>query len=299
MARTKSRSTHRKTAKHRFRASWSGMLRFGMVTFPVQAFNPIEREHEIAFHQLHATCHNRIRHEKHCPVHGKVSNDEIVSGYEYAKGKYVEIEPEELDRLRTDEERALNIDAFVDPEQIDPIYFDGRMYYLAPNGAEAKEPYAVLTKALEQLDRWGIGQVVFSGRKQLALLRPDKSALNMALLNYAAEIRRPDEMVGDLPKVSNADKKLKLAQQLVESWTDDKFDFAHYVDDYEQQLRKLIDAKIEGRELVAPEEFEEPEVVNLMDSLKRSIARTKKPTPREQKAEKHTPRRGHRRRRAS
>src|SRR6185503_14317799 len=133
----------KRTAKHR--ASWKGNLTFGLVSFPVQAFNARNAEQsDVHFHQLHAECHRRIRYAKMCPVHGEVTNDEIISGYEYAKGKYVEIEPEELDVLRTQTERSLTIDAFVEPDAIDPIYFDGRMYYLAPDGPVAEEPYAVI-----------------------------------------------------------------------------------------------------------------------------------------------------------
>src|SRR5204862_2841179 len=156
-------ATKKKNAKRplKHRASWKGNLSFGLVSFPVQAFNALDPEQsDIHFHKLHATCHRRIHYEKVCPIHGRVSNDEIVSGYEYAKGKYVEIEPQELDALRTETERSLTIDAFVEPDAIDPIYFDGRMYYLAPDGTVAEEPYAVVTEALEREGRCGIGQVV-------------------------------------------------------------------------------------------------------------------------------------------
>lgn len=117
------------------------MVRFGLVSFPVEAFNARSPEEApIAFHQLHAECHSRIRYQKTCPVHGPISNDEIVSGYEVRKGEYVEIDPNELDELHTDGERALTIDAFVAPDEIDVIYFDGRMYYLSPDGEHAREP---------------------------------------------------------------------------------------------------------------------------------------------------------------
>src|SRR5262249_2671603 len=147
---------------------WRGMLRFGLVSVPVQAFNAhIPDQEGVAFHQLHETCHSRIHYQKVCPIHGEVSNDEIVSGYEYAKGKYVVVDSEELDRLRPEKDRALNIDAFISPEELDPIYFDGRMYYLAPDVAEAAAPYAVLMHAMERQERWAIGQVVFNGRRFL------------------------------------------------------------------------------------------------------------------------------------
>src|SRR5688500_8196937 len=125
-------ATAKKTkSRSKFRASWRGNLTFGLVSFQVQAINAINREgSDIHFHQLHAECHRRIHYAKICPTHGEVPIDEIGSGYEDKKGKYVEIDPDEISELRTDSERALTIDAFVAPDAIDPLYFDGRMYYL-------------------------------------------------------------------------------------------------------------------------------------------------------------------------
>jgi DNA end-binding protein Ku len=272
----KRKSTRRKS-KDNVRASWTGMLRFGLVSFQVEAFNARKPEAgSVAFHQLHSTCHNRIRYEKHCPIHGKVDNDEIASGYEYARGRYVEIEPEELDALRTEHEKALTIDRFVDPEKIDPIYYDGRMYYLAPKGAEAREPYAVFLAALEREGRYGVGQVVFSGKDQVVLLRPYNGTLHMAMLNYAAEIRGAAEVVGSLPELRSSNRQVRLAEQLIQNWGDEDFDFTEYRDPYLQRVKQLIDAKIEGRELVAPKEEEEPEVVNFMDALRKSMQRAPK-----------------------
>ena len=159
--------------RSKFRASWRGQLRFGLVSFEVQAVNAENRQQaEIHFHLLHEPDHQRIHYAKICPKHGEVPNDEIVEGFEYAKGRYVEFEKEELDVLRTEQEKALAIDAFVSSDEIDPIYFDGRMYYLLPSGANAAEPYALLAAAMEKKKRWGVGQVVFSGREQLAVVRP-------------------------------------------------------------------------------------------------------------------------------
>src|SRR5436190_969634 len=179
------RKTKRAPKRSKHRASWKGNLTFGLVSFPVQAFNAFNREQsDIHFHQLHASCHRRIRYQKVCPVHGEVPNDEIVSGYEYAKGKYVEIEPEELDALETQRDRSLTIDTFIEPETIDPIYLDGRMYYLMPGGAGAEEPYAVMAEAMEREERYGVGQIVFSGKEQLAMVRSVDGVLQMSMLNY-------------------------------------------------------------------------------------------------------------------
>lgn len=259
-------------AKHR--ASWKGQLRFGLVSFPVQAFNAAVREQgQFHFHMLHAECHRQIHYQKVCPVHGEVAQDEIVSGYEYRKGEFVEIDADELDELRTDSERALTIDAFVEPDTVDAIYDDGRVYYLTPDGKPAAEAYAVLEQAMSRQRREGIGQVVFSGREQLVRLRAVDGVLTMVMLNYAAQVKAPSAAASELPDARASAKNVQLAEQLIEAWTPDDFDFDAYEDRYRQRVKKLIDAKVEGRELVAPEPEEQPKVINLMDALKQSVVR--------------------------
>jgi DNA end-binding protein Ku len=265
-------ASHRQAGKAR--ASWRGMLRFGLVSIPVEAFNAhsIDAE-QISLHQLHAKCHSRIHYQKVCPIHGPVPNDEIVSGYEVGKGKYIEISPDELDKLRSAAERALTVDAFITPDEIDPIHFDGRMYYLSPDGDSAREPYTVFLEALRREGRWGIGQVVFSGKEQLVVVRPYREALLMAMLAYQAEIRDPGNTIVPPLHVSGSDRMVKLAEQLIENWTDESFDFSKYEDTHFKGMQALIQAKLEGREVVAPEAEETPEVINLMDALKKSIAK--------------------------
>jgi DNA end-binding protein Ku len=269
MARPKSKQKKGATR----RASWRGQLAFGLVSFPVQAFNALSREgSDIHFHQLHAECHRRIRYQKVCPLHGEVSHDEIVSGYEYRKGKYVEVEPEELDALRTKRERALTIDAFVEPGAVDPLYFDGRMYYLSPDGPTADEPYRVMVEAMEREERYGLGQLVFSGKEQLALVRPLAGVLHMAMLNYAAEIRKPETVVELYGGARGLTQKVHLAQTLIRHWVTEDIDFEDYEDRYRAKVKELIKAKVEGEEIVTPaEEERESEVINLMDALKKSL----------------------------
>jgi DNA end-binding protein Ku len=265
------RKTKRKPRDRR-RASWQGQLTFGLVSFGVEAFNAINRQgSDIHFHQLHEPCHSRIHYQKVCPVHGEVSNDEIVSGYEHRKGKYVEVDPDELDELRSEREKALTIDAFIPPESVDPLYFDGRMYYLLPDGAGSKDPYNVLVAAMEREDRYAVGRIVFSGKDQVVLLRPLERLLHMAMLNYDAEIRRPEQVASSLKRPSGLTRQVRLAQTLIRESSDDRFDFAQYEDPYRERVEELIDAKVKGREIVTPEEEEPPQVVNLMDALKKSV----------------------------
>lgn len=272
---TKKKDTPRTAAPApRARAGWSGNISFGLVTFPVQAFNAVNREQsDIHFNQLHAGCHRRIKYQKVCPVHGEVTKDEIVSGYEYEKDHYVEIEPEELAALRTERERALTIDTFVEEGAIDPRYFDGRMYYLAPDGAAAEEPYAVIAEGLAKEKRCGVGTMVFSSKEQLALVRSQGGILHLAMLNYDEEIRQPEETVGTIKAPSGLARKVQLAQTLIRSWSDKDFDFSAYDDPYRERVQELIEAKLAGRKFKVPQEEEALPVINLMDALKKSLAR--------------------------
>jgi DNA end-binding protein Ku len=270
----KRRSTRQPTT---FRASWKGQIRFGLVSFGVQAVNALSTSGgDIHFHQLHAPCHSRIRYKKVCPIHGEVSQDEIVSGYEYERGKYVEFAKDELEELRPESERALSIDTFIAPGEIDPMYLDGRAYYLIPETAEAQEPYVLFREAMKRQKRWGIGHAVMFGRDQLALVRPVEQLLAMSLLNYEAEVRKPKDMEDDVVESKLAPRKIELAEKLIETWTEDDFDFSQYKDTYQDRLKELIDAKVAGREVVAPAaEEEEPEVINLMDALAASVRKGK------------------------
>jgi len=257
------------------RASWRGMVRFGLVSFPAEAFNAhaMEKDH-IALHQLHEKCHSRIRYQKTCPIHGPVDNDEIVSGFEIGKGKYVEIDEDDLDKVRTAEEKSLTIDTFVANDEIDAFYLDGRVYFLSPDGEQAREPYSVFLEALRRQKRSGVGKVIFSGKEQIVLLRPYDDVLLMMLLNYAAEMRDPADIMAPAASVRSADKKVKLAEQLIENWTEPDFDFAAYKDTYYEKLKAIIDDKAHGRQTVTPEVDEEPDVINLTDALRKSLSKS-------------------------
>jgi DNA end-binding protein Ku len=284
-AKKRRRSTMKKSSS-RHRASWKGNLAFGLVSFPVQAVNALNREQsDIHFHQLHEDCHRRIQYKKVCPVHGEVTQDEIVSGYEYKKGKYVEVTDEELESVRTDRERSLTIDAFIGVDAVDPVYFDGRMYYLIPEDDAARAPYSVVLHAMQREERCGIGMIVLSGKEQLALVRPLDSVLQMAMLNYDEELRPPSEvMAGALPRPDA--RQMKLAQSLIRNWTTDEFDFEKYDDEYRQRVKELIQAKAHGREIVASEE-ESPKIVNLMEALKQSLAEGKRTGSRRHRKSAH------------
>jgi DNA end-binding protein Ku len=256
------------------RPGWSGTISVGLVSFTVEAFNALNREEsDIHFHQLHAGCHQRIHYEKVCPKHGPVTNDEIVSGYEVSKGEYVEVDTDELDALRPESDKVLKIDAFITPQTVDPLYFDGRMYYLTPAAKASEEAFDLIVAAMASEGRYGIGQLVMTGKRQLALLRPLGAVLHMAMLNYSKEIRPIDERDQDNPKPSaSSSRQLKLARSVIQQWSDNKFDFTQYEDDYREKVQELIDAKIHRKKIVAPKS-PKPKAgpLNLMEALKKSL----------------------------
>lgn len=259
------------------RSSWKGYIKLSLVSVPVQAFTAqVSGGGEIHLNQLHEECNSRIRYKKVCPIHGEVSNDEIVSGYEYAKGQYVVVEGNELDKLRTESDRAINIDTFISPDELDPIYYDGRTYYLVPDTPVGHKPYAVLYKALEDENKYGVAQVVFSGKEQLVLIRPYEGLLTMTMLHFDHQIRKPAAFRDEVVESDVSAQELKLAKMLIEASTTDKFDFAGYEDLYTKKLTELIEAKVEGKEVVAPPAEEETQVINLMDALRQSVAKAKR-----------------------
>ena len=152
------------------RPSWKGHLRLSLVTVPVKAFTASNSSKgEVRLNQLHAECNSRIQYKKTCPIHGEISTAEIVSGYEYSKGQYVVIDPDELDQLRTKSDKAISIDAFISADEIDPVYHAGRTYYLLPSEPIAQKPYSLIVQAMEEEQQVAIAQVVISSREQLVM----------------------------------------------------------------------------------------------------------------------------------
>jgi DNA end-binding protein Ku len=258
------------------RFSWKSFLRLSLVTVPVKGYNAVQTGGgEIHLNQLHEPCHSRIRYKKVCPIHGEVANNEIVSGYEFAKDQYVIVDKSDLEKLRPEAEKAINLDTFVAADAIDPMYLDGRVYYLVPDGPVGRKPYAVLYQAMLETERYAVGQGTFGGKQELVLIRPSDGLLTLSMLHYAAEMRTPADFDEDLELPAVAKQELKLAQTLIDASTAKKFDLGKYENNYTESLKALIDAKVEGKELVAPPQAEEPAVINIMDALRESVARAK------------------------
>ena len=261
-----------RSKKPSWRASWKGELRLGLVRFTVEALNAHSKSgSDIHFRQLHVDCHSRIEDGKVCPVHGEVGQDEIVLGYETSRGHYVEVDPDELDDLRTKEERALSIEKFISPSLLDPIYYDGRMYYLRPSEANDAEPYQLLRQALEDEEVYAVAKIVFSGKDQIVVVRPYGDALMMAMLNFDDEMREVAEL--QLPiAVHLSPANLKTAKALVSSMAAERFDFSRYQDRDRDQVKKLIAAKRKGKEIAPPPEEEgDGPVLDFMEAMNAAL----------------------------
>jgi DNA end-binding protein Ku len=260
------------------RPSWQGALRFNLIYVPVKAYSAnVAGGDKIGFHLIHRKCNSRIRYKKVCPIHGEVGKDEIAAAYEYAKGQYVIVEPEELEKLHPENEKSITIDTFVRPPAIDPLYFAGRSYYLVPDGRAAHKPYAVLQDAMARDDRYGLARIILSGKQQLVAVRPAGKLLAMSLLNYDEQIKKPSSLEDAVSHVEVSAAERKLAQSLIEASTSEDFDIASYKDAYTSDLMKLIEAKAKGQKIVAPPAHEEPAVINLMDALRKSLRQAQKP----------------------
>jgi DNA end-binding protein Ku len=267
--------------------SWKGFVKLSLVAFPVKAYtSSVSGEGRIQLNQLHAECNSRIQYKKNCPIHGEVPNTEIVSGYEYTKGQYVVVDTAELDKLRTETDKAIAVSAFIAPDAIDQIYYDEKTYYLVPDGPVGQRPYAVLLEAMVEENRYAIAQIVMHGREHIMLLRPMDHLLAMTMLKYDAEVTKPQAFEDQAPEVEASAEELELTKKLIEVSTKKKFDFSAYHDVYTEKLTKLIEAKVAGEEITAPPAQEEKHIINLMDALRASVANAVQEEPAGAKPEK-------------
>jgi DNA end-binding protein Ku len=254
------------------RTSWRGFLKLSLVSVPVKAFTANEASGEIHLNQLHKGCNSRVRYQKVCPEHGELSSDAIVSGYEHQKDHYVVIDPEEVDKLRTKSDRAVSIDGFVPNDAVDASFFAGKTHYLMPDGVAGERPYALLREGMVKNGVCAIAQVVMSGREQLVLLRPHGKLLVMTGLHYPARVRKSDDFESEVADIEFKPEEVALTNTLIGASKISDFDIEKYSDGYVTKLKKLIEMKVAGQEVVQAPDHEEPRILNLMDALKKSVA---------------------------
>jgi len=253
------------------RSVWKGFVRFGLVSIPVKAYSATESSGSITLNQIHRGCGARIRYKKTCPEHGEVEQGDIVSGYQHAPDQYVIIDTNELEKLRTPQEKAVDITAFIEPATIDPVYYSGRTMYLVPDGAPGFKPYALLTKVMAAQDRYAFAKVVMSGKDQIVILRAIDGMLVMTFLNFASEIRPTSQYADEVRDTSPSAEELKMARVLTEAMEAQDFDFASHKNNYNERLTELIQDKIAGKEIVTPPSEELRPVPDLMAALRASI----------------------------
>jgi DNA end-binding protein Ku len=256
------------------RAFWTGHLRLSLVNIPVRLYTATSSERSIAFHQIHEPSGQRIRYQKIAPGVGPVENDEITKGYEYEKGKYVLIDPKEVDELKLESKQTIDLTRFVDEDAIDPRYFQ-TPYYLMPDGDMADEGYVLLHRALKETKKIGVGQFILRGHGNIAAIKPFEKGLLLEVLRQADEIRPADVLFDEIPSVKVDKEALDLAKELITRKAG-KFEPDQFKDEYSAAVWELIQAKLEDR---APEIVtEEPggaKVINIMDALKKSVKQGK------------------------
>ncbi|BFV60160.1 Ku protein [Kitasatospora sp. CMC57] len=254
------------------RAMWSGTLSFGLVTVPVALYSATE-DHSVRFRQLQRGTSDRVRNQRVNERTGEeVEYSDVVKGYELSEGEYVVIEPHELDELAPGRSRTIEIIGFVDLGEVEPILFD-KTYYLGPKGKEYTKVYALLREALARTGKAGIAKFSMRGREYLTAVHTEGDTLTLHTMHFADEVRDPHQEVDNLPEaeVTVQERELKAAKQLVEMLAMD-WDPKAYRDEYEDRVRELVEAKVEGKEIVRPETtVTATNVVDLMDALNRSM----------------------------
>lgn len=253
------------------RAYWQGQIRLALVSIPIQVFSATKSAARISFNQIHKPSGKRIRYEKVVPGVGVADPKDIVKGYEVEKGKYVLLTEDEINDVKLEAKRTIDLIQFVDASEVDSLYFD-KPYFVSPEEDEtAAEAYVVLRDALKETGKVGIGHIVARGHSNLVALRPYHKGLMIETLRYADEVQKPDAFFAEVPDSKPDKELLSLAEELIERKTK-PFDPKAFSDPYEAALRELIDAKIEDR---PPEAIDEPQigakVIDLMEALKRSV----------------------------
>ena len=261
------------------RTIWNGSISFGLVNIPVGlalATTPKAKQSDVSFRTLHRECKTPIRQKRWCPTHEReVGPDEIVKGWEVAKGEFVIVEDADLEAIQQhDDSRSIDITRFVPLDEVDPVYLD-RTYYLAPAQAPAqRRPYVLLLEAMKDSEMGAIGRFVLRGAEYFALIRPKGEALVLETLFLAEDVRSQAEIEEAVAGTEVKKAELDLAQQVMQSLVGE-FDPSELVSQYRSDLRQMLEAKLDGKEIAKPEPVPEAPVVDLLEALKKSVAEAK------------------------
>ncbi|HEX3315781.1 MAG TPA: Ku protein, partial [Gemmataceae bacterium] len=257
------------------RSSWDGFLRLSLISIPVRAFNSAEPNHgAVRFNQIHKNCGERIRYKKTCPIHGEVDKDEVVSGYPVDKNEYAEVSRDEIAKLKSEDDKAIEIDAFTSPDAIGPEYFSGKTFYLLPDGPAGQKPYALLCRVMAEKGVQAIAHMVLSGHEQQVVIRPaqpEGKVLEMSVLFYASQVKPIGSFGEEVEGRPVSAQELKLASALVDQSIVKKFDFSKLADHYAERVTQLVESKAAGKTVTTPKKESPARVINLMDALKKSL----------------------------
>jgi DNA end-binding protein Ku len=265
------------------RTIWNGSISFGLVNIPVGlalATKPAARQSDVSFRQLHRECMTPIKQKRWCEVHDReVDRDEIVKGWEVAKGEFVVVEEADLEAImEVDDSKAIVITRFVDASEVDPVFFD-RTYYLAPaRETAAQRPYVLLLRAMQETGKAALGRFVRQGSEHLCLIRPKGDTLALETMFLAEDVNSQAEIEEAVGESKVNEPELDLARQVIDSLAGE-FDPTELTSEYRQNLRQMLEAKLDGQEIKKPEPVEETPVVDLMEALKRSVDEVKEAKP--------------------
>src|SRR5437588_6970894 len=250
------------------RTIWNGSISFGLVNIPIGLAVATQRS-DVAFRTLHRECGTPIKQKRWCPHHEReVEPDELVKGWEVAKGEFVIVEESDLEAVALTRSQSIDILRFVKLADVDPIYFD-RTYYLAPASADAaRRPYVLLLRAMQETGMAAIGKFVLWGKENLCLIRARDDVLALETLFYAEDVRASGDIKGSVEATEVKPVELDLARQVIASLAGE-FDPAEFENEYRRDLRAMLDAKLAGEAIAAPEPLAEAPVVDLLEALKR------------------------------
>jgi DNA end-binding protein Ku len=252
------------------RTIWNGSISFGLVNIPIGLALATQRS-DVAFRTLHRECGTPIKQKRWCPLHEReVEAEELVKGWEVAKGEFVIVEESDLESVALQRSQAIDILRFVKLADVDPVFFD-RTYYLAPAASEAqRRPYVLLLRAMQESGMAAVGKFVLWGKENLCLIRPQGDSLAMETLFFADDVRSKSEIEEAVEATEVKKAELALAGQVIESLVGE-WDAAEFENEYRRDLKAMLEAKLSGREITRPEPAPETPVVDLMEALRRSV----------------------------
>jgi DNA end-binding protein Ku len=253
------------------RAYWKGFLRLSLVTIGVEIYNAVESKADISFRQIHKPSGKRVNYEKVVQGIGKIQNSDIVKGYEVDKDTYVTLDPEEIDAVKLESKKTIDLVQFVDAKDIDYRYFE-RPYFVAPTDELSGEGYVVIRDALRKTGKVGLAQITIAGREWLVAIAPLEDGLVMEMLRYSEELREPADFFDEVPNIRPDKEMVDLAMQLIEKKSS-AFKPEKFEDHYQTALKALVQDKLKGRKIVAHDQ-ERPKggnIVDLMEALKKSV----------------------------